>query len=43
MFVYDAGCDIGSERPEAHAFIALEFLERRDLFLVSRESGMAFP
>jgi hypothetical protein len=24
-------------------YIALKFLERRDLFLVSRESGMAFP
>ena len=43
MFAYDAGCAIGAERPEALAFIALEFFERRDLFLVSRESGMAFP
>jgi pimeloyl-ACP methyl ester carboxylesterase len=43
MFVYDAGRDIGTERPEALAFIALEFFERRDLFLVSRESGMTFP
>jgi hypothetical protein len=24
-------------------YIALKFFERRDLFLVSRESGMAFP
>jgi hypothetical protein len=43
MFVYDAGRAIGAERPEALAYIALEFFERRDLFLVSRESGMAFP
>ena len=43
MFVYDAGRDIGTERPEALAFIALEFFERRDLFLVSRESGIALP
>jgi hypothetical protein len=43
MFVYHAGRDIGAERPEALAFIALEFFERRDLFIVSRESGMAFP
>ena len=42
MFVYDAGRAIGAERPEALAYIALEFFERRDLFLVSRESGMAF-
>jgi pimeloyl-ACP methyl ester carboxylesterase len=43
MFVYDAGRAIGAERPEALAFIAREFFERRDLFLVSRESGRAFP
>ena len=43
MFVYDAGRDLGAERPEAFAFIAQEFFERRDLFLVSRESGIVFP
>jgi len=32
-----------AERPEALAYIALEFFERRDLFLVGRESGLAFP
>jgi hypothetical protein len=43
MFVYDAERAIGAERPETLAFIAREFLERRDLFLVSRKSGMAIP
>jgi hypothetical protein len=43
MFVYDAGRAIGAGRPEALAYIVLELFERRDLFLVSRESGMAFP
>jgi pimeloyl-ACP methyl ester carboxylesterase len=43
MLVYDAGPAIGAERPEAVAFIALEFFERRDLFLVSRENGIVFP
>jgi pimeloyl-ACP methyl ester carboxylesterase len=43
MFLYDAGRAIGAERPEALAYIALEFFERRDLLLVTRESGMAFP
>ena len=43
MFVYDAGSAIGAERPEALAFIAREFFERRDLFLVSRENGRVFP
>jgi hypothetical protein len=40
--VYNAGRAIGAEQPEALAYIALEFFERRDLFLVSQESGMAF-
>jgi pimeloyl-ACP methyl ester carboxylesterase len=43
IFAYDTGRAIGSERPEALAFIAREFFERRDLFLVSRESGLVFP
>jgi pimeloyl-ACP methyl ester carboxylesterase len=43
MFVYDAAHAIATERPEALGFIALEFFERRDLFLVNRDSGMAFP
>jgi choline dehydrogenase-like flavoprotein len=43
MFVYDAGRAIGAKRPEALTYIVLEFFERRDLFLASRESGMAFP
>jgi pimeloyl-ACP methyl ester carboxylesterase len=43
MLVYDAGGAIGAERPEALALITRGFFERRDLFLVSRESGMAFP
>ena len=43
MFVYDANCAIGAARPKALAFIALEFFERRDLFLVSRESGITLP
>jgi hypothetical protein len=43
MFVYDAGRAIAAERPEALAYIAVKFCERCDLFLVSRESGIAFP
>ena len=42
--VYNAGRAIGAEQPEALAYIALEFFERRDLFLVNQEGGMAlFP
>jgi len=43
MLVYDVGPAIGADRPEALAFIAREFFERRDLFLVSRESGLEIP
>ena len=43
MFAYDAGHEVERERPEALAFITREFFERRDLFLVSRDSGLAFP
>jgi hypothetical protein len=41
------GADVVAQRQRSSrrelAYIALEFFERRDLFLVSRESGMAFP
>jgi pimeloyl-ACP methyl ester carboxylesterase len=43
MFVYDAAHAIDIDRPEAVASIALEFFERHDLFLVSRDSGVTFP
>jgi hypothetical protein len=39
--VYDAGRAIGAEA-EVLGFICARFVQRRDLFLVSRESGMAF-
>jgi hypothetical protein len=43
MFVYGVERAIGLDRPEALAFITLEFFERRNLFLVSRESGIELP
>lgn len=43
MFVYDAAHAIDIDRPEAVAFIGLEFLERQDLFLVNRDSGITLP
>jgi hypothetical protein len=33
------GRTIGAKGPEALAFVALEFFERRDLFLVNCENG----
>jgi pimeloyl-ACP methyl ester carboxylesterase len=43
MYVYDAGDDMLRARPEALAFIVREFLERRELFIVTRESGVMLP
>jgi hypothetical protein len=43
MFVYDAGRAIGAERPEALAYIALEFFERRDPASSIRTSGVSRP
>jgi pimeloyl-ACP methyl ester carboxylesterase len=43
MYVYDAGDDMLRARPEALAFIVREFLERRELFIVTRESGVVLP
>ncbi|MGH7088851.1 MAG: alpha/beta fold hydrolase [Stellaceae bacterium] len=43
MFVYDAAHLVDFDRPEAVAFIAGEFLDRKDQFLVSREDGRIFP
>jgi len=43
VFVYDAGRAMAAERPEAVSAMIEDFLERHDLFLVSRTNGMIFP
>ena len=43
VLIYDAGYGMETERPEAVASLVLDFLERRDLFLVRRESDLIFP
>ena len=43
VFLYDAGHAMEEERPEALAALVLDFLERRDRFLVRRESDLIFP
>jgi pimeloyl-ACP methyl ester carboxylesterase len=43
VFVYDAGQAMAEERPEAVAALVLDFLERHDLFLVRRDSGIIHP
>ena len=43
VFVYDAGHAISTERPEAFAEVTLDFLERREAFVVSRTETVIHP
>jgi pimeloyl-ACP methyl ester carboxylesterase len=43
VFVYDAGHAISTERPEAFAEVTLDFLERREAFVVSRAETVIHP
>jgi 4,5:9,10-diseco-3-hydroxy-5,9,17-trioxoandrosta-1(10),2-diene-4-oate hydrolase len=43
VFVYDAGHMIGAERPEAFAEVTLDFLERREAFVVNRTETIIHP
>ena len=43
VFVYDSGHAISTERPEAFAEVTLDFLERRDAFVVSRTETVIHP
>lgn len=42
-FIYDAGHEAATERPEAFAEIAADFLLRQDAFLISRGRTVLFP
>ena len=43
VFVYDAGHAISTERPEAFAEVAVDFLERREAFVVNRRTTLIHP
>jgi pimeloyl-ACP methyl ester carboxylesterase len=43
VYVFDAGRDMDTERPEALAKVARDFLARRDRFLVSNADGRLTP
>lgn len=43
VFVYDAGHAISTERPEAFAEVTIDFLERREAFVVSRTETVIHP
>jgi pimeloyl-ACP methyl ester carboxylesterase len=43
VFVYDAGHAISTERPEAFAEVAVDFLERHEAFVISRTTTLIHP
>jgi pimeloyl-ACP methyl ester carboxylesterase len=43
VFVYDAGHAISTERPEAFTEVTVDFLERREAFVVSRTETVIHP
>jgi pimeloyl-ACP methyl ester carboxylesterase len=43
VFVYDAGHEIGSERPEAFVEVVGDFLERNDAFVINRLETVLLP
>jgi len=43
VFVYDAGHAIGTERPEAFTEVVVDFLERREAFVISRGHTVIHP
>jgi pimeloyl-ACP methyl ester carboxylesterase len=43
VFVYDAAHAISSDRPEAFAEVAADFLERREAFVISRADTVIHP
>ena len=43
VFVYDAGHEISTDRPEAFAEVTADFLERREAFVISRTPTVIHP
>jgi pimeloyl-ACP methyl ester carboxylesterase len=43
VFVYDAGHAISTDRPEAFAEVVVDFLERREAFVISRATTLINP
>lgn len=43
VLVYDAGHEVGADRPEAFASLVDDFVERREAFIVSQKSSLLHP
>ena len=43
VFVYDAGHEISTDRPEAFADVTADFLERHEAFVINRKETLISP
>jgi hypothetical protein len=43
VLVYDAGHEVGADRPEAFASLVSDFLVRREAFIVNQRSSLINP
>jgi pimeloyl-ACP methyl ester carboxylesterase len=43
VFVYDAGHEISTDRPEAFADVTDDFLQRHEAFVISRTETLIHP
>ena len=43
VFVYDAGHEISTDRPEAFAEVTADFLQRHEAFVISRTDTVIHP
>jgi pimeloyl-ACP methyl ester carboxylesterase len=43
VFVYDAGHEIGRDRPDAFAEVVADFFDRHDAFVISRSTTVIHP
>jgi pimeloyl-ACP methyl ester carboxylesterase len=43
VFIYDAGHEAGAERPEAFAEAVIDFLDRREAFVISEKDTVLYP
>ena len=43
VLVYDAGHEVGADRPEAFSSLVGDFLERREAFIVNARSSLLNP
>jgi hypothetical protein len=43
ILVYDAGHEVGADRPEAFSSLVSDFLQRHESFIVNQKSALIYP